>query len=86
MKDVQVDLDRCVGHGKCYMVAPELFEAIDDDGRAAYVGDPVDPTDTDALARVQKAIGSCPEAAIALIDLADAAASARQSHTEENQA
>ena len=31
---VDVDLSRCVGHGKCYGVAPELMRPFDDEGHA----------------------------------------------------
>ncbi len=31
---VAIDLDVCVGHGKCYLAAPEVFQPFDDVGRA----------------------------------------------------
>ena len=31
---VKIDLEVCVGHGKCYLVAPEVFQLGDDLGRA----------------------------------------------------
>lgn len=27
MKRVSIDPDRCVGHGRCYTLAPEVFDA-----------------------------------------------------------
>jgi ferredoxin len=71
VKVIDVDLDTCVGHGKCYMLAPELFDAIDDDGRAGFVGDPIDPDDPVALAAAERAVAACPEYALTLRDAAD---------------
>ena len=70
MKSVNVDLDLCQGHGKCYMVAPELFDYADDHGRAKYVGGPIAPG-SDELAQAERAVDSCPEYALKLIEHED---------------
>ena len=59
-----IDYEKCQGHGRCYSVAPELFEA-DEAGfgvvRAAQLDAPDKPT-------ARQAIDSCPERAIVLSD------------------
>jgi ferredoxin len=62
---IQIDQQRCTGHGRCYAVAPELFDA-DDSGYGVVIntGD-IDP----ALAEsAQVAVDSCPEQAIMLLE------------------
>ena len=65
MTKVQIDADRCVGHGLCYTVVPDLVE--DDDRGIAHVrgGGDVAPDRLDALQRAKKL---CPEGAVMLID------------------
>ena len=58
---VHVDQDRCQGHGRCYALAPDLFEP-DDIGNGVEVGDGTVPTDRMAEARL--AVANCPEQAI----------------------
>ena len=58
------DLSACVGHGKCYGVAPELMEPFDDEGHAVFHADPIDPGDRARVGRAVKAIESCPEGAL----------------------
>lgn len=60
---VDVDLGRCVGHGKCYAVAPELMRPFDDEGHAEFHGEPIDPGDPDRVARGEAVLESCPEEA-----------------------
>jgi ferredoxin len=57
---VRVDPDLCVGHGRCYVLAPDVFGA-DDFGHCEIVLDQVDG----ALAE-QARVGAenCPERAI----------------------
>ena len=61
---VRVDPDLCVGHGRCYVRAPDVF-APDDFGHCEIVASEVDG----ALAE-QARIGAenCPERAISLED------------------
>jgi ferredoxin len=61
---VTVDPARCQGHGRCNLIAPEVFE-IDDLGYASV------PTAAKEVPerrrdRVLLAVNSCPEAAIAI--------------------
>ncbi len=60
---VEIDLDVCVGHGKCYLVAPEVFEPSDDLGRARILRE-VTSAETDLLRRTKNAVDGCPEGAL----------------------
>ena len=57
---VKVDRDMCTGHGRCYVLAPEVFDA-DDDGYSLARFDEV-PPELEAKARIGQA--NCPEGAI----------------------
>ena len=60
---VSIDHDRCTGHGRCYVLAPELF-TDDDEGYGQVAGDgTVDVALVDAA---RKAVQSCPERAVEL--------------------
>ena len=59
---LRVDAAACVGHGRCYALAPELF-APDDEGHSIVLVEDV-PPDLEAQARVGEA--NCPERAITL--------------------
>lgn len=58
-----VDGARCQGHGRCTMLAPDVF-GIDDDGVGTVLVDPV-PAEAERDAR--DAAVNCPESAIVLI-------------------
>lgn len=68
---VHIDDDRCEGHGRCYALAPELFEP-DEIGSGVVVGDGVVPLELADRARL--AVGNCPELAIELLDPDDSGA------------
>jgi ferredoxin len=56
-----IDTTRCQGHGRCALINPDLFE-VDDDGYGVVL----DPAPAgDAKADADRAIGNCPEQAIA---------------------
>ena len=60
---VHVDEERCEGHGRCYALAPEVFEP-DDLGQGQVVGDgTVAPGEED---RARLAAANCPEQAITI--------------------
>ncbi|MCU1366182.1 MAG: ferredoxin [Ilumatobacteraceae bacterium] len=61
---VVIDAGRCNGHGRCYSLAPALFDA-DDSGRGVVVGDEVAADQLDAA---RAAIANCPELAITIAD------------------
>lgn len=61
---IEVDPDICTGHGRCYALAPDLFEA-DDDGYCSSLSLELRP-DQETQARI--GVDSCPEGAIRLLD------------------
>jgi ferredoxin len=40
MTRVELDVDRCVGHGRCYTLAPNVFDA-DDVGHAVVLAEEI---------------------------------------------
>jgi ferredoxin len=62
MTHVSIDADRCVGHGRCYTLAPEVFDA-DELGHAILrVEDVSGELERHAVTGEQ----NCPEQAITL--------------------
>ena len=57
---IEVDRERCTGHGRCWTLAPETFDA-DDDGYCATTSLEV-PVELEAQAL--RGVKSCPERAI----------------------
>ncbi|MGC1420512.1 MAG: ferredoxin [Acidimicrobiales bacterium] len=62
---VSIDAGRCQGHGRCYSLAPSLFE-FDDLGSGVVLGDGTLSDETLELARLAQA--NCPERAILIED------------------
>jgi ferredoxin len=62
---ISIDMDTCQGHGRCSLVAPELFD-VDDDGKALLLveGDILTASESDA----RLAAANCPERAITIIE------------------
>ena len=61
---VEVDLDKCTGHGICESIAEDVFE-VQDDGTVRI--DEKDRPESDRD-RMQQAVTQCPAAALRLID------------------
>ena len=61
---VQIDPERCQGHGRCYDLAPGLF-GDDDEGYGQVLGDGEVKPDQEQAARL--AVLNCPEHAIDLV-------------------
>jgi ferredoxin len=61
---IRLDADRCQGHGRCYVLAPDIFDA-DDFGHCVLLVDEV-PAGREADAR--SGVDNCPEQALALED------------------
>ncbi|WP_044506299.1 ferredoxin [Gordonia sp. KTR9] len=57
---VDVDNSMCQGHGRCYMLAPEVFD-MDDEGLAVVTQ--TEPG-TEYFDAVRKAEANCPEGAV----------------------
>jgi ferredoxin len=62
---VQIDGDVCTGHGRCYAVAPTVFE--DDEVGVGVVIVTGELSDEERAA-ADLAVRNCPERAISLID------------------
>jgi len=62
---LSVDEDLCMGHGRCYRLAPDVL-TYDDEGYVSIRGGTVDLPD-DQLELAEELEGSCPEGAISLI-------------------
>ncbi|HXQ59581.1 MAG TPA: ferredoxin [Acidimicrobiales bacterium] len=59
---IKLDDDRCQGHGRCYVLAPDLFDA-DDYGHCVLLVDEV-PAGREDAART--GVENCPEQALTL--------------------
>jgi ferredoxin len=55
------DADKCQGHGRCYALAPELFESDDEGQSVLLVPGQIPPALEDAAIL---AVDNCPEFAI----------------------
>jgi ferredoxin len=62
---VAIDPDKCMGHGVCYTLAPNVY-ADDDNGFGKVIGDGVVSDDEADAARSGAA--NCPEVAITVAD------------------
>jgi ferredoxin len=62
MTHVVVDADRCVGHGRCYSLAPEVFDA-DEVGHCVLL---VEDVSADLESQAKTGEQNCPEQAIIL--------------------
>ena len=59
---LEVDSDRCAGHGRCFSLEPDLFDS--DDAGYPVVRHEVVPAEL--VANAENAVANCPEAAISL--------------------
>jgi len=59
---LRIDADACTGHGRCYSLAPELFES-DEFGQSVLLGEEVPEGLAD---KAELAVANCPERAITL--------------------
>lgn len=57
---LRLDVDACVGHGRCYALAPEIY-LPDDLGHCEIVSDTVEGA---AAERARRAAAACPERAL----------------------
>lgn len=62
---ITVDGARCMGHGRCYTVAPDLL-SYDEEGYVT-IRDAVLDVPPDQLEAAEEAEASCPEEAVSLI-------------------
>jgi ferredoxin len=62
---LSVDGASCMGHGRCYVMAPDLL-AYDEEGYVTIRDQAIDVPD-DQVDAAEDAAGTCPEQAITLI-------------------
>ncbi|MDT5146856.1 MAG: ferredoxin [Mycobacterium sp.] len=62
MTRVSLDADRCTGHGRCYTLAPDVFDA-DEVGHCAVL---IEDVSGDLEAQARTGEQNCPEGAITL--------------------
>lgn len=62
MSRISIDTDRCTGHGRCYTLAPDVFDA-DEVGHSTPI---VDEVHGELEQRASVAAENCPESAITL--------------------
>ncbi|KZS83607.1 ferredoxin [Mycobacterium persicum] len=62
MTHVWVDADRCVGHGRCYTLAPDVFDADEVGHSVVRVADVSGELERQAVTGAE----NCPEQAITL--------------------
>lgn len=62
MTHVSVDADRCTGHGRCYSLAPDVFDADEVGHAIVLIGDVSGELEAQAKTGEQ----NCPEGAITL--------------------
>jgi ferredoxin len=61
---ISIDVETCQGHGRCSLMAPELFD-VDEDGKSLLLVEGDIPTSSEPDARL--AAANCPERAITII-------------------
>lgn len=64
MREMRILLDeeRCSGHGRCYTLVPELFDA-DEQGHGVVL---VDTVSDEQVEKARSAVLNCPEQAISI--------------------
>lgn len=60
---LMIEADRCTGHGRCYSLAPDLFDSDDEGHGVVTVGEV--PAERERQADV--CIANCPEGAISVV-------------------
>jgi ferredoxin len=62
---VQIDSEKCQGHGRCYDLAPDVF-TDDDEGNGQVIAGGVVAPGNEEGARL--AVANCPENAISIVE------------------
>jgi ferredoxin len=63
---VRIDGHRCVGHGMCYLAAPQVFQLSDEDGHAYVLAEDAPADLAEAVFQAER---GCPEQAV-IVDTA----------------
>ncbi|GAA1916018.1 ferredoxin [Nocardioides marmoribigeumensis] len=64
---VVIDRDKCVGHGRCYSLAPEVY--VDDEEGFSELADGDTPATPELRDKARLGAVTCPEGAISLVPL-----------------
>ena len=64
---IELDSEKCQGHGRCYALAPDLFEP-DDEGYAMLLLSPGSAVPPEHEGAARLAADNCPEYAITVVD------------------
>ncbi|MBF6335347.1 ferredoxin [Nocardia abscessus] len=64
---ISVDRERCIGAGMCALLAPEVFDQDEDDGRVRLV----DPRPRRGHSAVREALDACPSGALEISESRD---------------
>ncbi|WP_030060752.1 ferredoxin [Streptomyces novaecaesareae] len=62
---IRTDPERCIGAGRCFLAAPELFDQNDHDGTVVVL---VDQVTGDALEGARAAVDDCPTRTLSLTE------------------
>ena len=62
---VRVNVEKCQGHGRCFALAPDLFD-VDDFGLSSVIGDGTVSSDLESAVRL--AAANCPEYAVEIVE------------------
>ncbi|MGO4612568.1 ferredoxin [Nocardia sp. 2YAB30] len=57
---ISADRERCIGSGMCALIAPEIFDQDEDDGRVRLL----DPRPLRSHSAVREALDACPSGAL----------------------
>lgn len=64
---ILIDRDKCVGHGRCYSLAPAVYDADDEGFSELTDGDT--PATPELREQARLGAETCPEGAISLVPL-----------------
>ena len=64
---IAFDAAVCTGHGRCYAIAPEVFDA-DDQGHCVVIGGSDLPVPVGQEAAARTGVDNCPEGALAIVE------------------
>jgi ferredoxin len=64
---VLLDGGACVGHGRCYALAPEVYDA-DDEGHCVMRFGPADEIPGDLETKARLGASNCPEQALTVLE------------------
>ncbi|WP_107656580.1 ferredoxin [Nocardia suismassiliense] len=64
MTRLVADRERCIGSGMCALIAPEVFDQDEGDGRVRLL----DPSPSGGLTVVREAVDACPAKALDISD------------------